>query len=88
MKLLWKKYFNIDIDALDIDFSTFNKHLPPNADEDEVYYHFQSVPNGIEEWILDGINTPTGECSFDDVSSLMEFAAYIGIERQSWDEDW
>lgn len=88
MKVLWKEYFNIDIDALDIDFSTFNKHLPPNANEDEVYYHFQDVPNGIEEWILDGINTPTGGCSFDDVSSLMEFAAYIGIERQSWDEDW
>lgn len=36
---------------------------------------------------LIGRNTPTGGCSFDDVSSLMEFAAYIGIERQSWDED-
>ena len=88
MKLLWKELFNIDIDALDIDFSIYNKHLQPNVDEDDECWYFQSVPDGIVEWILYGIKTPTGRCTFDSVSALMEFAAYIGIERQTWNEDW
>lgn len=82
MKKLWKEFFDIDINLLEVDFSKFNKNLHPNVSEDAEYYHFQDVPNGITEWILDGINSPTGNVSFDDVSSLMEFTAYILRERE------
>ena len=82
MKCIWKELFGIDIDLLDVNFLVYNKHLPPNASEEEKYYFFQDVPDGIEEWILDGINSPKGGVQFDYVSSLMEFTAYILYERQ------
>lgn len=82
MKSIWKELLGIDIDLLDVNFFVYNKHLPPNASEDEMYCYFQDVPDGIEEWILDGINSPKGGVQFDYVSSLMEFTAYTLYERQ------
>ncbi len=85
VKRIWKELLNIDIDALDVDFSQFDMHLPPKATESDMYDYFVDVPDGIEEWILNGINNPSGEVNFDNVSSLMEFAAYILLEREDAD---
>ena len=87
MKTIWKEFFNIDIDAIEIDFSKFNMHLLPNVSTDVVRDYFQDIPDGIEEWILLGINTPTGVCSFDAVSSLMEFVAYTDYYKEEWAEE-
>lgn len=87
MKLIWKEFFNIDIDTLEVDFRKFDMHLPPNVSDSFARYYFQYVPDGVEEWILEGINSPNGHCCFDAVSSLMEFAAYIGVERLTWVDD-
>ncbi len=82
MKALWKDKFDIDIDCLDVDFTLFNRHIIPNVSKNSMYSYFQSVPNGIEEWILDGINFPGSNICFDSVSCLMEFTAYILFERE------
>lgn len=84
MKIVWKELLGIDVDALDVDFSKFDKHLPPKVSEEFSDDYFQAVPYGIEEWILEGINYPSGMCSYDFVSSLMEFCSYIGRERETW----
>lgn len=77
MKAVWKDLLGIDVDAVDVDFAKFNMHLPPNVSEDESDYYFEDVPDGVFEWILDGINNPNGTSTFDSVSALMEFAAFI-----------
>lgn len=82
MKILWKQFFSIDIDALDIDFKKFDMHLEPKVSEDEYYEYFQEVPDGVVEWIMQGINQPKGDCTFDSVSCLMEFVALIERERE------
>ena len=85
MKRIWKELLGIDVDAFDIDFSKFDMHLPPKASDSDMYDYFIDVPDGIEEWILNGINTPNGEVCFDHVSSLMEFTAYMLLERKDAD---
>ncbi len=82
IKELWKKYFDIDIDALEVDFRKFDMHLEPNVTEKEYYWYFCDVPNGIHEWILGWINyrekeNSEGAVSYDAVSSLMEYAADV-----------
>ncbi len=78
MKALWKELFDIDLNTLHIDFTQFNKHLPPNATDSEYDDYFREVPDGINEWILDRINCPDLEgIGYDYVSSLMEFTAQI-----------
>lgn len=80
MKALWKKYFDIDIDALVVDFKQFDIHLPPNVSEDEYDRYFRDVPDGINEWIMWSINHPNESmATHDSVSSLMEFTAEILI---------
>lgn len=83
MKAVWKEKFDIDIDGLDVDFAQFNMRIPPNVSRDDFYWYFQDVPNGIMEWVLCGINHPTGVCSFDSVSSLMEFAALVVLDKST-----
>lgn len=83
MKKHWKELFDIDIDSLDIDFLLFCKHLPPNVTYKEYQEYFRDVPDGIDEWILDGINHPNNESVFHDkVSSLMEFTAEVLLRRK------
>lgn len=83
MKKMWKELFNIDIDTLDIDFLKFDMHLPPNVPYDEYDYYFRDVPDGIDEWILCGINHPNSECiTHDEVSALMEFTAEVLLRRK------
>ncbi len=82
MKTLWKELFNIDIDALDIDFRQFNMHLPPNLTKDESCDYFHDGVNGVVEWIFLGITNPEREgVTFDQVSCLMELLALICLER-------
>lgn len=57
-------------------------HLPPNVSEEESAHYFEDVPDGVFEWILGGINNPNGTCTFDSVSALMEFAAFILRHRE------
>lgn len=82
MKALWKAQFGIDIDELDVDFTIFDMHIPPKAKPNEYNDYFLDVPDGIVEWMMCGINHPTGGVTFDSVSSLMEFAALIELVRQ------
>lgn len=83
MKNMWKELFNIDIDNLDIDFLQFNKHLPPNVTYEEYRDYFVYVPEGIDEWILCGINHPDSDIvTHDEVSSLMEFTAEVLLRRK------
>lgn len=79
MKLVWKKRFGIEIDKLEIDFSQFDMHLPPNVSQDEFDDHFFDVPEGVVEWSLsDPINRPSEDLiTHDAVSCLMELVAYI-----------
>lgn len=83
MKKLWKEFFHIDIDTLDIDFLQFNMHLPPNITDEEYKDYFMDVPEGIDEWILCGINHPdTDIVTHDEVSALMEFTAEVLLRRK------
>lgn len=83
MKNLWKELFDIDIDSLDIDFLLFSMHLPPNVTYEEYLEYFEDVPDGIDEWILGGINHPDSKSVFhDEVSSLMEFTTEVLLRRQ------
>lgn len=78
MKVLWKKYFDIDIDTLDVNFKKFDMHMPPNVSHDDCIDYFLDVPNGVSEWIFDAIKYPSDDwASFDAVSSLMEITAYV-----------
>lgn len=78
MKELWKKYFNIDIDSLDVDFTKFDMHMPPNVSEDEHYWYFYNCMDGVREWLLPVVNHPSETWAFHDVTScLMEFTANI-----------
>ncbi|MBO7276817.1 MAG: hypothetical protein J6U84_02530 [Bacteroidales bacterium] len=82
MKTLWKELFNIDIDAIDIDFRQFNMHLPPNFEREFSIYYFNDGVNGVEDWIYFGITNPESEgVTFDQVSCLMELLALICLER-------
>lgn len=82
MKKLWKEYLNIDIDSLEIDFLQYNMHLPPNINRDEYQDYFMDVPDGIDEWIMGGINYPDSEyVSHDGLSALMEFTAEVLLRR-------
>ena len=83
MKNVWKESFNIDIDTLNIDFSQFNMHLPPNVSYEEYQDYFMDVPEGIDEWILCGINHPSSDIvTHDEVSALMEFTAEVLLRRK------
>ena len=81
MKEIWKEYFGIDIDALDVDFRVFDIHLEPNVSEDEYRYYFGDVPNGIYEWILGHINyseeDSRARVSYDFAAALMEYTADV-----------
>ena len=78
MKALWKELFDIDIDALDVDFHSFDKHLPPNVSMREYEAYFEDIPDGINEWILGSVNYPDNKSIFhDSVASLMEFTAQV-----------
>ncbi len=80
MKVIWKKEFGIDIDELIIDFTQFNMHIPPQVSKDRYEGYFFDPNGGVDDWILDGINYPSGECTFDKVSALMEFVAMMKYE--------
>lgn len=70
MKSLWKELFDIDMDALDIDFLQFDMHFPPNVSRKEYQDYFSDVPDGVNEWILGGINHPDAESiAYDAVSA-------------------
>lgn len=78
MKLLWKELFNIDLDVIEIDFTQYNMHMPPNISSDDADLYFNDVPDGIVEWIPQRINyEDDNSVTFDSVSCLMEFAAYV-----------
>lgn len=87
IKEIWKEYFSVDIDELDVDFDKFDLHIA-NVSDSYYAWYFTSVPNGLEEWILDGVCRPHDGCNFDHVSCLMEFAAYVRIQRRSSDSTW
>ena len=82
MKSIWKDVFGLDLYKVEVDFTQYDMHIPPNVSEECYYEYFLEVPNGLSEWIFDGINYPDGKCSFDSVSALMEFTALIVKERQ------
>lgn len=87
MKALWKEMFDVDIDSLDIDFSKYNMHLPPNVSDDEYHFYFHDVCGGVNEWIMGTINRPESkDITHDAVSALMEFTAEILWWRE--DELW
>lgn len=78
MKELWKAHFEIDIDALEIDFTKYDMHLPPNVTQDEYYWYFEDLPDGVNEWIMRPINHPSETWAPHDATScLMEFTANI-----------
>ena len=84
MKALWKELFDIDLDSLEIDFHQFDMHLPPNVSEKEYERHFNHVPTGINEWILDSVNHTDGtSTAHDGVSALMEFTAQVLLWREN-----
>lgn len=82
MKDIWKEHFGIDVDKIEVDFTQYNKHIPPRISDSAYYDYFLDVPDGVVEWINYRINHPTGGVTFDSVSSLMEFAALIILVRQ------
>jgi hypothetical protein len=82
MKVLWKEQFGIDIDKIEVDFTQYNKHIPPRISKSAYYDYFLDVPDGVVEWIMGGINHPTGGVTFECVSCLMEFTALIELVRQ------
>jgi len=84
MKDIWKEMLGVDLDAIDVDFTQFNRHFPPNVSEQEYEEYFFDVPDGVFEWVLGGVNRPNGQCTFDSVSALMEFTALIVKERKEW----
>lgn len=89
MKKLWKQYFDIDVDALEIDFSQFDKHMMPNVLDEDEYDYFNNVPYGLFEWVLFPLNDPDMEyVTWDFTSSLMESCAYIKRERERATGDW
>ena len=82
MKAVWKEFFDIDIDSLEVDFLKYNMHIPPNVSYEEYFEYFKDIPDGIEEWILFGINYPESEeIAYDYVSALMEFTAQVLMWR-------
>lgn len=84
MKKLWNELFNIDIDTLNVDFLQFNMHLPPNVTYEKYRDYFIDVPEGIDEWILCGINHPNRDIvTHDEVSALMEFTAEVLLRRRN-----
>lgn len=90
MKLIWKYLLDIDIDALELDFSKFNAHMVPNVSGEEEYFHFYDVPDGLTEWIWTPVIHPDKKyIFFDSVSCLMEFAADLQRKRaEGICEDW
>lgn len=86
MKELWKNHFGIDIDALEIDFTKFDMHLPPKVTRDEYYWYFEDVPDGVNEWIMCPINHPSEDWAYHDaVSCLMEFVANV-IKNERYED--
>jgi len=86
MKELWETYFGIDIDALEIDFTKYDMHLPPNVTQGEHCWYFENVPDGVNEWIMYPINHPSEDWVFHDtVSCLMEFVANI-IKHERYED--
>ena len=83
IKAIWKEKFDIDIDALQIDFTQYDKHIPPKASYDTFQSVFFDVPEGIVEWVMGGVNHPNGNCNFDAVSSLMELTAAVVLDRET-----
>ena len=79
IKEIWKEKLDINIDEINVDFKKYNMHLPPHVSEDVFYDYFQDVPDGVEEWIMYGINKPEARCTFDAVSCLMEFTAAMQL---------
>lgn len=80
MKLLWKELFNIDLDNIEIDFTQFNMHMPPHISESDADYYFRNAIDGVSEWIPIRVNYEEADSiTFDAVSCLMEFVAYIII---------
>ncbi len=52
--------------------------MPPNISSDDADLYFNDVPDGIVEWIPQRINyEDDNSVTFDSVSCLMEFAAYV-----------
>lgn len=87
MKKLWKDLFDIDIDRLEVDFSQYNKHLPPNVTEDESFDYFHDVPDGLTEWVLEGLIFPGIDDSLLNIlikrtSCLIEYTARVLYEQE------
>ena len=83
MKELWLELFDIDLDSIEIDFHQFDMHLPPKVSMDTYEKHFNDIPNGINEWILDNVNHTDGtSTAHDEVSALMEFTAQVLLWRE------
>ena len=79
IKDIWKQKFSVDIDALDIDFSQYNKHFHPNVDLPTFRDYFFDPLHGVTHWILEAVNHPDYEIFPESVSSLMEFAAFVKL---------
>jgi hypothetical protein len=78
MKILWQELFDIDIDSINLDFKRYDKHLCPNISREESTDYFEDVPDGIVEWIMQGINYKDSDyIYFNSVSCLMEFVAFV-----------
>lgn len=83
MKMIWKEYFNIDIDLIEIDFNRFNMHMFPQVSHYREHQYFIEGPEGVYEWILSPVNYPDANyIFFDCVSALMEYCAYLQRERE------
>lgn len=77
VKQILKEELGIDIDHMGITFHQFDKHLTPNVSASEMEDYFDSIPFGVCDWLLDGVNYPWDTCYYDFVSGLVEFVAYI-----------
>lgn len=81
--MIWKEYFNIDIDLIEIDFNRFNMHMFPQVSHYREHQYFIEGPEGVYEWVLSPVNYPDANyIFFDCVSVLMEFCAYLQRERE------
>ena len=82
-------YFElVHTEVSDIDVHLFLEeqymHLPPNVTYEEYQDYFMDVPEGIDEWILCGINHPNSDIvTHDEVSALMEFTAEVLLRRRN-----
>ncbi len=97
IKEIWKSKFNIDIDALEIDFSLFNRMLPPQIDEYDSFAYFVKPPESKDGYFVYPIIDvyPYFICSYgieiekDNVSTLMELLAFsLQDDKEDMDDEY